>query len=143
MFLPNNTFLFKARDRRVNHGVLENLADWLNWVTDKNLETIGRIVVCTKHLSPMIEFAWKQSEYESATAGFVVSDRIDYRVGDKYKNKHGHEEWNYESWGKEDGHHCTQNHFEMVFPKAEAKKLAMKLAKEKEQDEESVIELLD
>jgi hypothetical protein len=129
MFLPNNTFLFKAKDYRINDGILENVADWLNRVSDENLSNIGRIVVCTRHSRGSLEYAWTQNGYMGMDSGFVVGDRIDPKVGDRYRNAYGLMVWDYGSWGHEDGHHCTKQHFEMVYPPAEAKKLEKELAK--------------
>lgn len=122
MFLPNNTFVFKARDNKIHDEVLEPLADWLNWILDEDLGSIGKIVVCTSQSQAGIEYAWAQTGYMGMDSGFVVSHRIDKRVGEMSRTKHGLPEWNYESWGKEHGHQCTKKHFEIVYPSAEAKK---------------------
>lgn len=118
MFLPNNTFLFKARDKRKNFGILENLADWLNWVPDEQIGNIGRIVVCSGLPMGRIQYAWTQVEYMNMDVGFVVGERIDKRVGEMYRDKNRMQTWDYESWGKEDGHYCDRCHYEMVLPKA-------------------------
>jgi hypothetical protein len=130
MFLANNTFLFKARDRRIHHRMLENLSDWLNWVQDKELATIHRIVVCSEKPEGVLKYAWVQTQYTGMDAGFVMGERIDARVGEVFKDKHGFNAWKYESWGLQDGHHCNKSHYEFVFPAVEAKKLAKKLEKE-------------
>jgi hypothetical protein len=131
MFLPNNDFLFKARDDLMYDDVLENLADWLNSVTDDEIEKIGRIVICTEQQQDQIEYAWEQTGEMGMDSGFVVGDRIDPRVGSLIKNQYGWDVSEYGCWGLEDGHHCNgKKHFEMVHPRAVAKKLAKKLAEE-------------
>jgi hypothetical protein len=130
MFLPNNTFVFTARDDLVHDKVLESLADWLNWIPDRELGTIGRVVVCSSQPQGCIEYALTQTGYMKMDSGFVVGDRIDKRVGEPSRNRYGLQEWKYESWGKEHGHFCDKKHFEMVYPLAEAKKKAAALVKE-------------
>jgi hypothetical protein len=130
MFLPNNTFMFTARDELMYDDVLEPLADWLNWIPDKKLGTIGKVVVCASQPQPCIEYAWTQTGYMEMDSGMVVGDRLDKRVGEMFRTAHGLQERKYESWGKEHGHFCNKKHFEMVYPPAEAKKKAAALAKE-------------
>jgi hypothetical protein len=130
MFLPNNTFLLKAKDHLRHEYVLENLSDWLYWVSDSDLSNIGRIVVCTNQPKAGIEYAWTSTGYMGEDRGFVVGDRIDPKVGEPYKDRLGHVAWNYGCWGRDDGHHCTNKHFEMVYPPAEAAKLGKKQEKE-------------
>ena len=134
MFLPNNTFLFKARDYLKHDNVLQNLADWLNWIKYNERGSIGKIVVCTAQPGSMLRHAWEQTKEMGLDAGFVVGARIDERVGDVFKNRYGRDEWEYESWGKEDGHHCTQSHFEIIFPSAEKKEKELELAEEQADD---------
>lgn len=122
MFLPNNTFVFVARDHLIYDEVLEPLADWLNWIADKDLGKIGKIVVCTGQPQAGIKYAWSQTGEMGMDSGFVVGDRIDERVGEPFVNKHGMREWNHKSWGQEHGHCCNKSHFEMVYPPAVAKK---------------------
>lgn len=50
MLFANNTFLFKAQDRRVNYGVLGHAADWLETLEGKQRDSIASIVVCSKQL---------------------------------------------------------------------------------------------
>jgi hypothetical protein len=130
MFLPNNGFLFVARDDLMYDDVLENLSDWLVRSSDKELESIGRIVICTEQLQDQIEYAWEQTGEMGMDSGFVVGDRIDTRIGALCKNVWGFDVSEYSCWGLEDGHHCNKKHYEMLLPRVEAKKLAEKLEKE-------------
>ena len=130
MFLPNNGFLFVARDDLMYDDVLENLADWLNYVKDDEIEKIGRIVVCTEQEQDQIEYAWAQTGEMGMDSGFVVGDRIDTRIGALRKNSYGFDVSEYSCWGLEDGHHCNKKHYEMVLPRVEANKAVKKLEKE-------------
>lgn len=130
MFLPHNTFLFKARDHRVNFALLENVADWLNWVPDEQIASIGRIVVCSKLPIGRIKYAWTQVGYMGMDVGFEVGERIDTRVGEGYRGKGGLWTWDYESWGKEDGHCCAKCHYEIFLPEAKKDALAAEMGRE-------------
>ena len=52
MFHTNNTFFFQTRDRTSSYGILENMANWLYELRDRERdrerEIIGRVVVCSK-----------------------------------------------------------------------------------------------
>jgi hypothetical protein len=54
MFHANNTFLFQSRVRTSNYDILEDMANWLYELRDRERETIGRIVVCSK-LAPNVD----------------------------------------------------------------------------------------
>lgn len=82
MFLPNNTFLFKAKDHLRHEYVLENFSDWLHWVSDKDLENIGRVVVCTNLPKVLLQYAWISTGYMGEDLDFVVGNRIDPKIGE-------------------------------------------------------------
>ena len=70
MFLPNNTFVFVAKDHLIYDEVLEPLADWLNWIADRDLGKIGKIVVCTGQPQAGIKYAWSQTGEMGMDSGF-------------------------------------------------------------------------
>jgi hypothetical protein len=115
MFHANNTFVFQARDRRANYPVLENLANWLYTLHDDELETMGRIVVCSRLSRHALQWAWTCAGYCDMDFGLEIGRRIDREVvvqgEDGEMVSRG-----FESWGGDDGHFCNKEHY-LVVPK--------------------------
>ena len=131
MFHANNTFLFQTRDRRKDYGILENLANWLYTLHDEELETMGRIVVCSKLLPGMVKWAWKCAEYCDMDAGLQIGERIDREVMVEQEDGVVVSE-GFESWGREEGHFCNKAHY-LVVPKRKTR-LVMKVQGVKVED---------
>jgi hypothetical protein len=127
MFFAQNTFLFQARDRRRNYGVLEHLAEWLWSLTEKQLMHVGRIVICSNQVLAMVDWAWVCAGYCGMDSGYVVGRRIDRKVA--AENEHGKKVERFESWGLKEGHYCNKNHYLLV-PRMQEKKSEEKKAEE-------------
>ena len=119
MFHANNTFLFQTRDRTSNYGILENMANWLYELRDRERETIGRIVVCSKLPPAVVNWAWICAGYCDMDFGLEIGQRIDPEK--MVENAEGEFVPEFEPWGREDGHFCNKAHF-LVVPKQPKKK---------------------
>lgn len=124
MFHANNTFVFQARDRRANYGLLENLANWLYTLHDEERKTMGRIVVCSGLPKGDLEWGWICAGYCGMDFGVEIGGRIDEEVMVDGEDGEKVPSGEFESWGEEDGHFCTKAHY-LVVPKRK-KKMVMK-----------------
>jgi len=119
MFHAHNTFLFQTRDRTKNYGILENLANWLYTLHDKQRESVGRIVVCSKLQEGLVKWAWTCAGYCDMDFGLEIDKRID--PVEMVEQEDGRIVAEFESWGREDGHFCNKAHY-LVVPKKQQKK---------------------
>lgn len=134
MFFANNTFLFQAQDRRANYGVLGHAADWLETLSGKQRDSIASIVVCSNQRKAMLEWAWVCAGYIELDFGLEVGERIDKEV---YKELEcGKMVHDFESWGKEDGHHCNKAHYLLAPKKGKGKAKA-------KANEKHVVEIIE
>lgn len=114
-YFAHALFVFQT-SARLDYGILEHMWNWLWELAADERDEIKKLVVCSKLSEKMVKWAVRQAEWCSMDFGFRVRKRLDKKVVEMRELADGKKQkvTTMVPWGREKGHFCEHEHYELV-----------------------------